>query len=388
MMPARSFPLALVVTLTAALGLGSSGCHEKTVSAAPEAAPDAGSARLVKFDPAVLARLGVKVAQAGGATADIRIQVPGTLEYNLERYAEIGTLVQGRVAQAYVRVGEPVKKGQKLATILVPSIASAQADYIAAEAAAQQAKEHAGREQALLEKELTTAHEAHVAKSEATQTEANLKANAARLQALGVAVPSGGTVVQGAGTLTLTSPIDGVVVRRDAVLGRFLDPTEKAFVVADPSTLWATVEVYESDIAYFREGSAVDIVIDAMPGKVVKGQVALLEPQIGSQSRALRGRISVDNHDGSLRPGLFVRAAVTVPEEVSGTKLVVPSAAVQPLGDSDVMFVERGPGTFEVRAVRLGRRTSQLTEVVEGLSKNERIAVEGTFLLRGEVTKQ
>jgi RND family efflux transporter MFP subunit len=186
----------------------------------------------------------------------------------------------------------------------------------------------------------------------------------------------------------LTSPIDGVVVRRDAVLGRFLQPDEKAFAVADPSRLWATVEVYEYDLPYFHVGSEVEISIDAMPGVVVKGKVAVIEPQIGSASRAVRARIAVDNSQGLLRPGFFVRASVAIPNALGKNRSLVAPGAVQPIGDEDVVFVERSPGLFEVRPVRIARRTPQVIEIAEGLSNGERIAVEGGFLLRGEVTKQ
>jgi hypothetical protein len=113
-----------------------------------------------------------------------------------------------------------------------------------------------------------------------------------------------------------------------------------------------------------------------------------LEPHVGRVSRALRARIVVDNADGALRPGLFLRAAVPIAHEAVAGRLAVPAGAVQPLGEHDVVFVEREPGTFEVRKVGVTRRTSQVVELGEGLSVGERVAVAGAFLLRGEATRQ
>jgi cobalt-zinc-cadmium efflux system membrane fusion protein len=374
--------------LLLAAAVGSAGCKEKAVAAAASEDAAQSGPRVVKFDPGALERLGVKVAVVGESAARATLDVPGSLEYDLEHYAEIGVVTEGRVQSVNVRVGDAVKKGQTLATVLVPSVAEAQANFLSAQAAERVAREHAEREAKLLEKELTTAHEEEVAREDFVRSQAALKAAEARLRVLGVSLPSSEQAIRGAGTLMLTSPIDGVVVRRDAVLGRFLQPDEKAFAVADPSRLWATVEVYEYDLPYFHVGSEVEISIDAMPGVVVKGKVAVIEPQIGSASRAVRARIAVDNSQGLLRPGFFVRASVAIPNALGKNRSLVAPGAVQPIGDEDVVFVERSPGLFEVRPVRIARRTPQVIEIAEGLSNGERIAVEGGFLLRGEVTKQ
>lgn len=365
------------------------GCRE--TGAAPRVdASETGAPALksVKFAADALARLGVRVAEAGSARNEEAIFVPGTLEYNFERYAEVGAVLEGRVRTIEVRVGDRVKRGQLLGTVLAPSIAQAQADYVAAEAAAKNAKRNVEREDQLLEKQLTTGREAEVARADATRTEAEFSAARARLSALGVTKPERDGIISGAGTLRLVAPLDGVVVRRDAVLGRFLSPQEHAFVIADPFRLRASLNVFEADLVYFRVGSEVDIRFDAVPGKTVKGTVSVIDPQVGRQSRSARALIDVPNEDGSLRPGLFLRAGVKLPGDVVATKLLVPAGAVQPLGEDSVVFVERAPGTFEVRKVVTGQRTPQVMEVTSGLSRGERIAVDGAFLLRGEVTKQ
>lgn len=363
---------------------------EKAVHAqdgAPAAKAD--GPKTVKFDPKSLDRLGIKVERCGHATGALDLEVPGSLEYNLDKYAEVGTLVDGRLTSITVKPGDKVRRGQVLATLVVPSIANAQAEYLSAEAAAKSAKENETRELALLDKGLTTAREAEVAKAEAAKTAAELSASKARLQALGVGQPTSGQNISGAGRLTLTAPLDGVVVRRDAVLGRFLQAKETAFVIADPHDLRASLNVYEADLPYFQIGQEADILIDAMPGKVWKGKIVLVEPQIGRQSRSARAFINVENADGALKPGLFVRASIKLPEEMAAGKLLIPAPAVQPVGGDQVVFVEQAqPGSYEVRKVKVIRTTTQVAEIGEGLSRGEKCVVEGAFVLRGEVTKQ
>jgi cobalt-zinc-cadmium efflux system membrane fusion protein len=377
--------LLLLPTLTGCPG-------EKAVHAqdsAPAAKPD--GPKTVQFDPKSLERLGIKVEPAGSRSGALDLEVPGSLEYNLDKYAEVGTLVDGRLTTITVKPGDSVKRGQTLATLVVPSIATAQAEYLSAEAAAKSAKQNQERELGLLEKGLTTAREAEVAKAEAAKTEADLSASAAKLQALGVGKPHAGTTISGAGMLTLTAPIDGVVVRRDAILGRFLQAKETAFVIADPNDLRASLNVFEADLPYFQVGQEAEIFVDALPGKSFKGKISLVEPQIGKQSRSARAYINIE-HDGGgvgiLKPGLFIRASIKLPESIAQGRLLVAAPAVQPLGEDQVVFVEREPGKFEVRKVQVARKTTEIAEIREGLTKGEKIVVEGAFVLRGEVTKQ
>ena len=379
----RSLFVIVIVTFC---GMGNHGCTKK--SDVTEATDTSDRVRTVRFDLPALKRLGLTIAPAGGAQGSQMLRVPGTIEYNLEHYAEVGSLVDGRITSVSARVGDRVKKGQKLATLVVPSIAQAQAQYISAGAAASVAKEHAERERSLLAKQLTTAHEAEVARADNIRSDADLAAAAARLRVLGVALPSDGKQIAGPGSMTLVAPIDGVVVRRDAVLGRYVQPNETSFVIADPSQLWASVDVYEGDLPHFKVNAEVELSVDAMPGKTYRGRVFLVEPQIGKESRALRARIAIDNTSDELKPGLFVRATIKVDDDMQDKKLPVPSAAVQPLGEGDVVFVELEPGKYEVRTVRVGRHIGQVVEILDGLREGERIVVEGAFLLRGEVTKQ
>ena len=110
-------------------------------------------------------------------------------------------------------------------------------------------------------------------------------------------------------------------------------------------------------------------------------------PALARATRALRARILVDNRAGTLRQGFFVRALVPIVEP-SRSGLMVPAAAVQPLGERDVVFVEKGPGRYEVRTVSVGRRTPHIAELTDGLGRGERIVTHGAFVLRGEATRQ
>lgn len=344
--------------------------------------------RIVRLDPAALERLGVKIEPAGVAAPSRVLRVPGTLDYNFDRYAEVGVPLEGRVTRVDVRVSDKVKKGQVLAQIIVPSVAAAQADYLTAKASAAAAKKNREREEDLLSRSLTTAREAEVAKSEAVKADAEVAAAEARLRAMRVDLPSADTSsIAGAGALSLTAPIEGIVVARKVNLGVYLTPEQSAFVIADLSELWANLDIPESDLPYLQVGADVGLLFDALPNRKFTGKLSLIEPQLGKATRTAKARVTVPNADSALRAGLFVRAEVQLPSDRPGA-LLVAAPAVQPLGEDDVVFVERDKGMFEVRPVRVVRRTVDVVEVGEGLASGERIAVDGAFLLRGEVSKQ
>lgn len=378
---------AKVLFLVAALlGTGCSSSQPEGRGATEVTSATVDAKRTVRFDGQALARLGVAVEPAGSAAGSHRLTFPGTLDYALDKYAEVGTIVEGRVASVHVTSGDRVAKGQPLAVIAVPALVEAQAQLAIAEASAKTARAQADRESALLERSLTTARENEVARSDAAKGSAEADAARARL-ALLTGAP-GATVAGAKGHLTLGSPIQGTIVRRDIVLGGWVQPSQSAFVVADLTSLWATVNIFESDVRHVVAGSSAELSVEAFPGRTFRGRVVVIEPQVGAGSRAARARIVVENADGVLKPGLFFQAHIDIDEAARRSALLVPRGAVQPLGGADVVFVECGQGEFEIRRVRIGSLTPQLANVIEGLERGERIVVAGASLIRAEATKQ
>ena len=379
---ARLRGATLAMLVIAAAAASSTGCGNKASATTQDAPKEVPVVRQVVVDAESIKRLGIKTGKAGGEGALAKITVPGSIEYDLLHYAEVGPRLDGRVVDVKVKLGDHVKKGDLLADLAVPSLAEAQAAYLTSNAALSAAKKNAEREKGLLEKNLTTAREAEVAQAELNKAQAESQAAKARLDALGVA---GGGV---GGQIKLVAPIDGTVVARNAVLGAFSSSTANAFVIADTAKLVATLEVHEADITYLQLESEVSFTADGIPGRSFKGKLTYIDPTVNKISRIVRARVQVDNSDGTLRPGMFIRAAVALPKVEATGNIALPPEAVQPLGNDDVIFVERTPDHFEVRKVVIARRTSEIVEIKEGVTKGETVVVQGAFLLRGEAAKQ
>jgi membrane fusion protein, heavy metal efflux system len=367
--------LLAVLTLVAA-------CGNKASATTHEAPKEPPAARQVVVDAETMKRLGIKTAKAGGEGAQATITVPGSIEYDLLHYAEVGPRLDGRITDVKVKLGDRVKKGDVLAELAVPSLSEAQAAFLTSNAALSAAKKNAEREKALLEKNLTTAREAELADAELNKAKAESAAARARLEALGVA---GGGV---GGQIRLVAPIEGTIVARNAILGGFVSSSANAFIIADTSKLVATLDVHEADLPYLHLNSEVSFIADGLPNREFKGKLTYIDPTVNKITRIVRARVQVANDDGTLRPGLFIRSSIALPNKADATTIALPPQAVQPLGNDDVVFVLRSPDHFEVRTVAIARRTSEVVEIKEGLSKGETIVVEGAFLLRGEASKQ
>ena len=134
---------SVALLLCAPLGLLGSACA-KAQATQSVAEPVETAQRTVVIEPETVKRLGIKSAKVGDPAALPTIGVPGSVEYDLERYAEVGPRLDGRIVSVKAKLGDAVKKGAILAELAVPTLAEAQASYLVANATLTAAKKNAG----------------------------------------------------------------------------------------------------------------------------------------------------------------------------------------------------------------------------------------------------
>jgi Cu(I)/Ag(I) efflux system membrane fusion protein len=203
--------------------------------------------------------------------------------------------------------------------------------------------------------------------------------------------------------------------------------------IADLSHVWVKLDAYESDLPWLRYGQSVEFTTESQPGEVFSGRISFIDPVLTTATRTVKLRVNVDNADGMLKPGMFVKAVVRTSVSKSGT--VIDEALVDkwisPMhpeiikdgpGDCDVCgmalvkagdlgFVRRGgdaeppvvipvtaplitgkravvyvqhpkdPSRFEGRPVVLGVRADDYYVVTSGLEEGEKVVVNGNFKL-------
>lgn len=341
-----------------------------------------------------------QVRSAGLATAAVErradpghIQATANIVPAADGEARVGPRVQGRIGRLSVGVGDRVRKGQVLALVDSPELGRAWADYLGALAAADVARETADREKALHEKRISAEREWRAAEAEAVKASAEKAAAENRLHALGITDAQLPRTASVAGHLDsrmpLVSPIDGVVVQRDATLGQNVDPSQTLFVVMDLRRVWILVEVYEKDLAVVREGLRATVQVAAAPGREFSGVVENVGAVVEPATRTVKVRVALDN-PGVLRPGMFATVRLEGAGGASAGErhgLFAPGAAVQRLGGESIVFVPAGENTFEKREVRISREAGEWVEIAEGLRAGERVVTKGAFALKSELQK-
>ncbi|RKU07728.1 hypothetical protein C6502_16735 [Candidatus Poribacteria bacterium] len=179
------------------------------------------------------------------------------------------------------------------------------------------------------------------------------------------------------------APFDGVVVEKHIVLGEALKDDSKAFVIADLSSVWVTISVYQKDLPVVHKG--LPVVLSAGPGiPTAEEKIAWVSPLLDEHTRTAVGRVVLSNPDGHWRPGLFVTAEIAVDE--IDVPLLVPKTALQTVEDQLSIFIQTDEG-FAPAPVILGRSTETYAEVTEGLQPGQRYVTRGAFTLKAELGK-
>jgi Cu(I)/Ag(I) efflux system membrane fusion protein len=263
-----------------------------------------------KLPPGVLARVQVlpeRVMQAGVEVETVSYRMLsrtarsyGLVEVDESRLARISLRFPGRVDELMVNtVGVAVKKGEPLAKVYSPKYLAASHEYVQALEA--QRKAEADPRASVETKQLA----ATIAQS-TRQRLALAQFTPEQLAALERGEKPGDHV-------TFHSPIAGVVIEKNVLLGDTLEEGTTLYTVADLSVLWVQMLVAEADISAVNVGMPVEVTAVAWPGAIFYGNVDLIYPTLSTESRSLKARVAVGNKDGRLKPGMFVTATARAP---------------------------------------------------------------------------
>jgi RND family efflux transporter MFP subunit len=189
--------------------------------------------------------------------------------------------------------------------------------------------------------------------------------------------------------ISLTAPVSGTITKRDVNQGMVVEANKELMRVTDLSSVWVIAQVFDKDIGLLRTGSGASVTTDAYPGRLFRGQVTYIDPNINPETRTAQVRIELANPDRTIKLGMYVNVAFGSMGTAERTMPVIPAGAVQDLGGRKVVFVATDkPNIFTVKTVRLGAESSGRYSVIEGLNVGDRVVTDGSFLLRAELLKQ
>lgn len=183
-------------------------------------------------------------------------------------------------------------------------------------------------------------------------------------------------------TFEIRAAFDGTVIDKHIAPGEVVTRDETAFIVADLSTVWVVVHVYQDALPLVRVGRPVWIVA-AHGALQAEGPVASVAPVVDQATRTALARVVLPNPEGAWRPGMFVTATVYDPMPVP---VVVPRRAVQQVDGIPTIYVAEGDRVVP-RAVTIGRSGRTRFEITAGLHPGERFVDERSFLVKAELGK-
>ena len=371
------------------------GCHRPAdqEESSPHEEKSAAAPRTVTLSPEAFTAAGIQVLPVEARTVAPEIHVTGTLAYDERKMARCTARVGGRVTRIVADYGARVSPGDALAWVDSPELGKAESALVRAVGVARVAKKEVERAKLLVQGMAISQAELlrREADAEAAETEALAAANTLRLFGLRDQEIEALTTGEAGPTsiYPVRSPIAGKVTERKVSTGKVVTPEEDLFVVADLSTVWLLLQIFEKDLPSVRPGAEVSIVGEIQTRERCTGTIDYVGDVLDPHSRTAAARALVDNRHGLLRPGQFLQARVSPKADGDGGRAVpaVPASSLTELDGRTVTFVESGERSFEVRPVRTGRGAEEWVEVVEGLRPGERVAVEGVFTLKSEFLK-
>lgn len=318
-------------------------------------------ASTIQISPGKLQRTGVRSEPAALRTVTRPIRAPGTIKLDERRVAVISLRAQSFIESVEnVTTGDHVTKGQPLLKLYSPDVASAGAQYLSIIGDSAGTANLAGRKQLI---------EGARRRLENLAVPADVIAEIDRTKTVPL-------------TITWTAPRDGVILERAAVEGMRAMPGDVLFRLADTSVIWVLADVAEQDIDAVKVGAAATIKVRSLPGRVFKGSVALIYPEVNPQTRTTKVRIELPNPDGVLLPDMF--ADVEIASGAEKPVVAVPNGAVIDTGARQIVFIDKGEGRFEPREVKVGTHGETYTEIRDGVGEGDLVVVAANFLIDAE----
>lgn len=346
---------------------------------AHEAGPASGAehggeqANEVRLSAEARERAGIRIGEAEQRALTGGLAIPAEIQFAPSSTAHVGPLASGRITRVSVALGEHVKRGQVLGVVV-------SGDASAARARLDQARARLTAAESTLKRQKQLASEGIGAQRAVIEAEAGVAELRAEVEGVRRQLSVFGS--GSAGEMTLSSPIDGVVVDVHATLGETASPDQPAFIVTDPNKVWVRGNVPELEIERVQSGGAALVRLHAFPELKLRGSVSYVAPALDEKTRSLPITVTLAAPDPRLKSGLFGSIEL-VGGRADERVLVVPVDAVATLAGQTVVFVPADePDRFRPQPVALGRRSGGFFELRSGLEPGARLALSGAFTLK------
>ncbi len=323
----------------------------------------------VMIDPVFVQNIGVQSQLLERRDIPFVVRTVGTLNYNEQQTYLVTTKFEGWIEKVHVNyVGQQIKKGDELFEIYSPKLVTTQEEYLQALDYAVRMSEsgYAGI--------MARAHSLLEATRQRLEYWDITEAQIRRLQ-------ESRTVAR---ALAVVAPADGFIVWKmdQAMEGMYVRPGMNLYRVADLSTIWVEVDIFEHQVPWMRIGQRAIVELPYQLGKRHFGTIKYLYPYFDKKTRTMKVSIELPNPGYALRAEMYANVTFKMPS--AQNVLAVPEEAVIQSGIRNVVVLDRGDGRFEVREITLGVNGDGLWEVKQGLVEGDRIVTSAQFLIDSE----
>ena len=303
------------------------------------------------------------------------LTLPAVVEADPARLVKILPPLAGRITQLNVQLGQRVEQHQPLAVLDSPDLQTAYADYGRGRVQLANSQLNRDRLRSLGARGGIAEKDIQQAETDFLTAEAEYQRAEARLRQIGVDPEATET----SRILTMLAPISGSVIDLTVAPGAYWnDPTAPLMTLADLSSVWVTANVPEKDTSRVAQGQSVDVILTAYQSETFKGQVLFVSDVLDADTRRVKVRIAFENPGTRLKPGMFANATFFAPKQVAPT---VPASALVLKDDTNQVFVEVAPWTFEARPVEIGFQQDDQVMIRSGLRAGDRVIIKGGVLL-------
>ncbi|NQV73320.1 efflux RND transporter periplasmic adaptor subunit [bacterium] len=336
----------------------------------PSSTSTARPAGTVQISDAVSQQMGVRYGLVHRMDLNRSIRTVGEVMVNDENVFVVNARISGWIQKLHVSYdGAAVSKGDPLLEIYSPEFVSTQEEYIRAMDYLDGLPKDA---------------------SAATREGAERLVEASRIRLINWEIPEDvimhlGHTRKAEQTVTLRSPVSGVVLQKDVTEGGFVNKGSNLFRIADLSSVWVHASFYDYELPWISQGQSVEVELSYLPGKVYSGVISYIYPVLREQARDVHVRIVVRNPQREIKPGMF--ANVQVEGTTLKNVLVVPTEAILRSGARSLVFVAAEDGAFEPREVETGGEGGPgngLAYIIRGVEEGERVVTSAQFLIDSE----
>jgi cobalt-zinc-cadmium efflux system membrane fusion protein len=333
---------------------------------------------------------GVKVEPATERLFPIEKEAVGSIDFNEEMSTQVFTNYQGRIIELFARVGDEVKKGDRLFTIDSPDLIQAESTLIAAAGMLDLTTRQLTRTKSLYETRAVAQRDVEQAASDQQTAEGALKAARDNVRLFGKSDADIDRIVAERRldpVLLIPSPIAGRVTARNAAPGLFVQPgsAPAPYTVTDISTMWMIANVAETDVPALNVGQQVTVKVKAFPDRVFDGRITTISQMVDPNTHRALVRSEVSDSRHELRSGMFANFVIRTGDPVRS--VAVPLNGVVREGDGTMtVWVTTDRRHFVKRTVKIGMQREGYHQILDGLQAGELVATDGALFLSNALT--